>query len=384
MLSVRLADLSAQHTPLKEELLREIEKVIDSGSFILDEKVRDFEGRFAEYCGVRYARGVANGTDALILALKALEIGPGDEVITAANSFVATAEAICHVGATPVFVDIDPATYNIDPNCITQTITSKTKAIIPVHLYGQPADMGKVVHIAQRHKLALIEDASQAHGAAFNGKRVGSFGHVACFSFYPAKNLGACGDAGAVVTDDEDLAVRISKLRDHGGMQKYQHDVVGFNSRLDAVQAVVLAIKLRYLDGWNQQRRQSAKRYDAGLGELPGIAIPATAKETTHVYHQYVVRVASGQRDELRAFLADVGIETGIHYPVPIHLTPAMAPLGYRPGDMPITEGCAKSILSLPIYPEMGEDRLSLVIRKIGEYMKSTNHKGFNVAAGAR
>jgi dTDP-4-amino-4,6-dideoxygalactose transaminase len=383
MRTVRLANLAVQNAALKFEVLSEIEKLADASAFILGEAVNTFETRFAEFCGVQHACGVGNGTDALTLTLKALDIGPGHEVITAANSFIATAEAICHAGATPVFADIDPATYNIDAERAAERITPKTKAIIPVHLYGQPADMSRITRLAQLHGLFVVEDSSQAHGAAFAGKRAGSLGHAACFSFYPSKNLGAWGDAGAVVTSDAELALRIRRLRDHGGIRKYQHDLIGFNSRMDAIQAVVLNAKLHRLEEWNQWRRKIAQSYDAGLAMIEGVTIPRTLPGAVHVYHQYVIRVASGLRDSLRAFLSGEGIETGIHYPVPIHLTPAMKHLGYREGDIPFAEACARSILSLPIYPEMKEAQVSFVIRKISDFTQKGRLEKFALAAGA-
>src|SRR6266566_7107615 len=295
-----------------------------------------FETAFAAFCEVKHAVGVGNGTDALLLALKALGIGPGDEVITAANSFVATAEAIVHSGATPVFVDIDHKTYNIDVNQIEDHITTRTKAIIPVHLYGQPADMDSVLSVAKLYGLKVIEDASQAHGARYHSLRAGSMGDAACFSFYPAKNLGACGDGGAVVTNDPSVASAVRRLRDHGGLKKYEHDVVGYNSRLDSLQAAVLEIKLKRLDQRNELRRRHARTYGELLSPIAGIVTPFVPEGVHSVYHLYVVRIEKGSRNGLQEYLKDCGVQTGIHYPTPIHRTQAFT--RFRAYHCPVAE----------------------------------------------
>src|SRR5262249_27937992 len=311
--------------------------------------------------------------DALTLALKALGIGPGDEVITAANSFVATAEAIVHAGARPVFVDINPQTYNIDTGQIEAHITPRTKAVIPVHLYGQPVDMDSILQIAEKHKLYVIEDAAQAHGAQYKGHRVGSLGHAACFSFYPSKNLGACGDAGAVVTNDDQVALAVRKLRDHGGIEKYQHDLAGYNSRLDTLQAAALSLKLKYLDEWNQRRRAHALLYNELLAQIPGIVTPKVLEGATHVYHLYVVRVEWGERDNLQQSLHECGVQTGIHYPKPLS---SLQPfIDSRATPFPMAEESARKILSLPLYPELERGQIEYVAEQIANYMRGGARK---------
>ena len=317
---IPFVDLKMQHSALHEEVQQSLAEICQSAAFTLGPQVKRFEEAFAAFCEAKHAIGVANGTDALTLVLIALGIGPGDEVITAVNSFIATAEAIAHTGARPVFADIDPETYTIDVEQIEARITPQTRAIIPVHLYGQPADMDPILEIAEKYGLYIIEDAAQAHGARYKGRRVGSLGHAACFSFYPSKNLGACGDAGAVVTSDDRIALAVRKLRDHGGIEKYQHDLLGYTSRLDTLQAAILLIKLRYLDRWNQLRQKNARLYDQRLATLPGIVTPAVSSDVTHVYHLYVIRVDQGSRDELYQYLDRRGVQSGIHYPEPIHL----------------------------------------------------------------
>lgn len=367
---VPFVDLKVQYEAIREELNAGFQKVFEKTAFILGPTLQEFEEAFARYCGVKHAIGVANGTDALVLALKALGIGPGDEVITAVNTFIATAEAIVHAGATPVFVDCDPHTYTIDVAQIREKITSRTRAIIPVHLYGQPADMDPILEIAKNLGICVVEDAAQAHGALYKNRRAGSMGAIACFSFYPAKNLGAYGDAGAVVTTDDRLALVIRKLRDHGGIEKYQHDLVGYNSRLDTLQAAVLLVKLKYLDAWNRKRQQNAQLYDELLSQIPGIVTPKVLERATHVYHLYVIRVEQGNRDELQLYLKERGVHTGIHYPKPLHLTPALKYLGYKAGDFPVAERYAQQILSLPMYPELTRAQIEYVVECIGQYMR--------------
>lgn len=367
IIKVPFTDLKIQHRSWQDELLQSWAEICRSAAFTLGPQVRQFEDAFAAFCEVKHAIGVANGTDALTLALAALGVGPGHEVITAVNSFIATAEAIAHVGARPVFADIDPKTYNIDIEQIEARITPQTRAIIPVHLYGQPADMDPILQIADRHGLSVIEDAAQAHGARYKGRRVGSLGHAACFSFYPSKNLGACGDAGAVVTSDDRIALAVRKLRDHGGIEKYQHNLLGYTSRLDTLQAAALLIKLKHLDQRNRLRQVHAQLYNDQLLQIRGIVTPVVLDGVTHVYHLYVIRVEQGSRDELQQHLGKCGVQSGIHYPTPIHLTPAFA---YLPREgFPIGEESAQRILSLPMYPELEANQIKYVMEQINNYM---------------
>jgi dTDP-4-amino-4,6-dideoxygalactose transaminase len=355
---IPFVDLKSQFESIKSEVVSAVTDVIQSASFVGGEAVGCFESEFATYCGAKHAIGVANGTDALELALRALDIGRGDEVITTANTFIATAAAIARSGATPVFVDVDPTTYNIDPNLIERAVTPRTKAIIPVHLYGQPADMRPIMRIAADFRLSVIEDAAQAHGAEYEGRRVGSIGHLACFSFYPGKNLGAYGDGGAVTTNDARLAERIARLRDHGRITKYEHAEVGCNSRLDTIQAAVLRVKLRYIDDWNRQRQTAAGWYSRALAETR-FDVPKLGPNRTHVYHLFVI-MAEG-RDALARQLQDAGAASGIHYPLPLHLQPAFAHLGVDKGTLPITEAIAAQVLSLPMFPELTHEQVSFI-----------------------
>jgi dTDP-4-amino-4,6-dideoxygalactose transaminase len=365
---VPFGDLPKQYRDcVREELQESWVDILNHASFILGPQVESFEQAFAHFCSAKYAVGVGSGTDALILALKALGIGPGAEVITAANSFIATAEAIVHAGANPVFVDMDPDTFNIDVAQIPEAVTPRTRALIPVHLYGQPADMDPIHEIADRHGLEVIEDAAQAHGARYHDREVGCLGKAACFSFYPGKNLGAYGDAGAVVTNDEALAIRLKKLRDHGGVVKYQHDLLGYSSRLDTLQAAVLQIKLKHLSGWNRNRSEYAALYNHLLAGIPGIVTPREMPDAIHVYHLYVIRVEGGKRDSLQRFLAGCGIQTLIHYPKPITATPPFAGLQGR--SFPCAQQAAGEILSLPLYPELEIEQLDYVAHSIREYM---------------
>ncbi|HYR90314.1 MAG TPA: DegT/DnrJ/EryC1/StrS family aminotransferase [Terriglobia bacterium] len=372
-MAVPFMDLRTEHQRHRGDLLRAWEEILDSSAFVGGDQVEKFEEEFAAFCEVRHAIGVANGTDALLLALKALAIGPDDEVITAANSFVATAEAIVHSGAKPVFVDIDPDTYNIDVNQIESHITPRTKAIIPVHLYGQPADMQQVLEIAHGYGLRVIEDAAQGHGARYHGRRAGSMGDVACFSFYPAKNLGACGDAGAVVTSDDEIATAVRKLRDHGGLRKYDHDMVGYNSRLDGLQAAILKIKLKDLEQRNEIRRRRAQTYSELLSGIEGIVTPFEPDGTTSVYHLYVIRIDKGSRNGLKNHLNDHGVQTGIHYPVPIHRTRAFA--RFKSSSCPVAEEYAARILSLPMYPEIETQQMEYVATLISDYMNEMSEQ---------
>jgi dTDP-4-amino-4,6-dideoxygalactose transaminase/acetyltransferase-like isoleucine patch superfamily enzyme len=363
-MNIPLVDLKAQYRALAEEIDSAIQAVLERGDFILGGAVQDFEEEFADYCAVEHAIGVANGTDALHLGLRACGIGAGDEVITAANSFIASAAAISFAGATPVFADIDPRTYTLDPAAVERAITSRTRAILPVHLYGQPADMDAIMAIARRHGLRVIEDACQAHGALYRGRRVGTIGDLGAFSFYPGKNLGAAGDGGAAVTGDPDLARQMRMLRNYGQSAKYHHDFLAFNSRLDTVQAAVLRVKLRYLDGWNQQRRQAAALYTELLADC-GFPTPYVAPEVQSVFHLYVTRLDG--RDEIVRQLNQRGVGAGIHYPIPIPQQQAYAFLGYRPGDFPVTEAVCREVLSLPLYPEITPAQIRTVCSALAE-----------------
>jgi dTDP-4-amino-4,6-dideoxygalactose transaminase len=358
-------DLAAQAAAIKDEVDEAVAGCFARNDWILGRDVSAFEEEFAQYCGTSAAIGVDSGLSALELTLRAFEIGPGDEVITAANTFVATALAISAAGATPVLVDADPATMNIDPALVEDAITPRTKAIMPVHLYGQPADMDPILAIARRHGLVVIEDACQAHGARYHGRRAGSLGDAAAFSFYPSKNLGACGDAGAVTTDNAELEARLRLLRNYGQQQKYVHDTEGFNRRLDTLQAAILRVKLRRLDAWNDARRQHAALY----GELlAGAEVERFDAQpwVEHVWHLYAI--CTDERDELKAFLGERGIETGIHYPVPIHLQKAFRNLGYAPGSFPVTEAMADRLLSLPMFPELQESQIRAVVDAVADF----------------
>lgn len=365
--SVPLVDLTAQYESIRPEIDAAIQSVIARTAFIMGPDVREFEKRFAEYCTSAYAVGVASGTAALELTLRACNIGAGDEVITSAHTFIATAEAISAVGARPVFVEIDPRTYNIDPDAVAAAITPATRAIIPVHIYGQPADMDRIMAIAERHNLAVIEDAAQAHGAIWNGKRVGAIGHAACFSFYPGKNLGAYGDAGAVTTNDVRIAELVSLLRNHGRHSKYLHDIKGYGERIDTLQAAILLAKLRHLAKWTAHRQRIAARYDELLADLDGeIVLPYVHPAAEAVWHLYVIRTP--RRDALLEHLNRSGVGAGIHYPTPLHLQPAYADLGYVRGDLPVTEAVADTCLSLPIFPEMTDVQQEYVVTTIRSF----------------
>ena len=373
-MQVPLVDIAAQFQTLRNEIMRAIEDALASGQLFLGPNTRAFEAEYAEYCGTRFAIGVGNGTDALHLALRAAGIGPADEVITVSHTFLATLEAIEQVGARPVLVDIDPHTFCMEPAAIEAAVTARTRAIIPVHLYGRLANMDAIMPIARRHGLIVIEDASQAHGARdSHGRRAGSIGDLGCFSFYYAKNLGAYGEAGAVTTSDPELDRRIRLFRSHGEGERYQHEVMGFNCRPDEIQSAVLRIKLRHLEHWNEQRRRHASRYHELLSDLD-IELPELVWDGSHVYHQYVIR--SSKRDALRARLAELGISTGIHYPLPVHLQPACRGLGYATGEFPHTERAAREILSLPMYPELSEEQLSAVSDALVEALRVPQTSG--------
>jgi len=365
-MKIPLVDLKAQYLSIKDEIDAAIADVIDHTAFIGGEQVQLFEEEFAAFCDVKHAVGVGNGTDALELALSGCGIGRGDEVITVADTFAATAEAIVFRGAHPVLVDCDPRTYNIDVGKIEECITERTRAIMPVHLYGQPADMDPILELARQYNLRVIEDAAQAHGARYRGRVVGSLGDVACFSFYPSKNLGAYGDAGAVATDNEEIASRVALLRDHGASEKYVHEVVGCNSRLDGIQAAVLRVKLRHLPAWNAARRERVGWYNELLSDLD-VVTPYEPEWSEAVYHLYVIRVA--QRDLVRQRLQEVGIATGIHYPIPLHLQPAFRYLGYKESDFETTEACAGEILSLPIYAELTREQVEGIVGELARIL---------------
>ena len=363
-MNIPLVDLKAQYASIKPEIDAAIQQVLDNTSFILGKQVDNFERSIARYVGAKGAVGVASGTAALHLALLACGIGPGDEVITTAYTFIATAEAISHTGARPVFVDIDPRTYNVDPNQVEDAISPRTKAILPVHLYGQPAKMDALLDISQRHNLWLIEDAAQAHGAEFEEQRCGSIGHLACFSFYPGKNLGAYGDAGAVTGNDETLLAKVRMLRNHGRLTKYEHEEIGFGERLDALQAAVLSTKLPHLETWTEARRAHARCYTELLSDCE-VVTPYEAPDVRHVYHLYVIRTV--RRDPMLAHLKSKGIGVGVHYPVPLHRQLAYLN-GYEDVHLPITEQIAAEVLSLPMYAELTEDQIAYIVESIKEF----------------
>ncbi len=387
-------DLTRQYKRIEEEILSATKRVYEKGRFILGEEVSVFEEEFSHYCGVRYGVGVDSGTDALQLALKAVGVGEGDEVITVAHSFIATALAISQTGAKPLFVDIDPETYTMDPNALEQFLRhrkkkgerQKIKAILPVHLYGHPAEMDAIMDIADRYQLTLIEDACQAHGAEYQGRKVGSFGLLSCFSFYPTKNLGGYGDGGMVVTNDKKLFEKLRLLRCYGEKRKYEHVLKGGNNRLDEIQAAILRVKLKYLDQWNEERRKRVLIYKKML-EHRGVICPTEKGQAKHVYHLFVIRTK--KRNPLQTFLKEKGIGTLIHYPIPIHLQKAFRELGYRRGDLPLTEQYAREVLSLPFFPEMTESEIEGVATQIKTFTRAevtpacrqagTNHENCQV-----
>jgi dTDP-4-amino-4,6-dideoxygalactose transaminase len=366
-----MVDLKAQYGTIRKEIVSAVDKVMEDTAFILGDNVKKFEEAFADFCGSAYAVGMNSGTSALHLGLLSSGIGEGDEVITVPNTFIATAEAIAYTGAKVVFVDVDPGTMNMDVEKLRRAATEKTKAIIPVHLYGNPADMDGILQIAEEKGAVVIEDAAQAHGALYHDRKAGSIGEIGCFSFYPGKNLGACGDAGALVTDNEAVAARARMYSNHGRSEKFDHQVIGYTERLDGIQAVILSVKLKNIEMWNASRRMNAILYSLLLEDVPEIIPVEPLKGTTPVYHQYVIRVETGSRDDLRAFLSAKEIATGIHYPTPIHMTPAFRYLGYKQGDFPVSEDAASKILSLPIYPELKEDQVRFVIEAVKEYLVS-------------
>ena len=361
-MQVPLLDLKAQYAAIKDEVMPAISEVCDSQSFALGPAVAEFEEKIAAYCNSKYAIGVSSGTDALIVSLMALEIKPGDEVITTPFTFFASAGSIVRLGAKPVFVDVDPDSYNIEASAIEQKITEKTRAIIPVHLFGQAAQMKAITEIARRHNLAVIEDAAQAIGASQDGIKCGNFGDFGCFSFYPAKNLGCFGDGGLVTTNREDLAEKVRVLRDHGQNPRYFYKMIGGNFRLDGIQGAVLTVKLKYLDGWNEKRRQNAAVYDSIFADSP-VKAPKLDANNVSIYHQYTITVP--ERDKLQKFLAENNIGSAIFYPKPLHLQDCFSELGYRPGDLPIAERLCNEVLSLPIYPELAPDQVECVAKTV-------------------
>lgn len=384
-MNIPFLDLKTQYREIEHEVLPMVKEAMENAAFIGGPQVSGFETEFAAFCDSKHCVGVNSGTDALRFALLAAGVGPGDEVITVPHTFIATTEAISQVGAKPVFVDIDPKTYNMDHNKLENYLSKRLdgiptsnqrpatsnqprpKAVIPVHLYGQPADMGPILEIAQKKNLVVIEDACQAHGALYKGKKAGSIGVAGCFSFYPGKNLGAYGEGGAVVTQSEDIANKIRMIRDHGQAKKYYHDMEGYNGRLDAIQAGVLRIKLRRLQSWNEARRRNAKLYNELLSPIKGVTVPAEAEGRRHVYHLYVILV--DDRDGLQKYLNEKGIGTGLHYPVPLHLQKAYSYQGYKEGDFPVTESVAKRLLSLPMFPELTKAQIEYVAQSIKEFM---------------
>jgi len=370
-MKVPFLDLKVQYESIKEEIAAAIQEVLDATAFAGGPFVERFEAEFAQFCQTEQAIGVSSGTSALWLALRALGIGPGDEVITTPNTFIATAEAISFCGATPVFADIGELSYNLNPALVESAITPRTKAVIPVHLFGQMADMDAIMEIARRHNLYVIEDACQAHGAEYKGRRAGSMGDLGCFSFYPGKNLGAYGEAGGVVTNRKDLADKIRMIRDHGQAKKYYHEVVGWNARMDGIQAAVLSAKLKHIEKWTEMRRQNAMLYNDLLKDVEDVIIPTEMAGARHVYHLYVLRMA--ERESLIDYLKEREIHCGIHYPVPLHLQQAYRFLGYNIGDFPVAEKSSAEFVSLPMYPELSREQIEFVASEIKQFILQNN-----------
>jgi dTDP-4-amino-4,6-dideoxygalactose transaminase len=368
---IPMTDLTAQYVALQEEINPVIQRVIGSGRFILGPDVENFEKEFAEYCGAKYAIGVASGTDSLILSVIACGIKSGDEVITTPFTFIATAEAISHCGAVPVFVDIDPRTYNIDVSRIPSRISSKTRAILPVHLFGQPAEMEPILALGRKHNLKIIEDCAQALSAEYKGVRVGAIGEAGCFSFFPSKNLGAFGDGGAVITNDSGIAERVRELRNHGARITYYHNCPGYNSRLDAMQAAILRVKLKHLDGWSDLRRRNSLMYNKLLAEIDGIETPFIGEHVLTSANYYTIRLRNRgiNRDELRKYLSAREVETAIYYPLSLHLQEAYRSLGYKPGDFPESESAQNQVLSLPMFPELKTDQIEAVVGALKQFI---------------
>lgn len=367
--NIQFLDLTAQYPKIREKIQKRFETIIDNSAFIANDNVAEFEEKFAQYSDAKHCIAVNNGTTALMLALMAYDIGTGDEVIVPANTFIATAEAVSVLGATPVLVDMDPKTYLIDAAKIEERITENTKAIIPVHLYGQTADMDAVNEIAEKHNLAVIEDACQAHGASYKGKKAGSLGNIAAFSCYPGKNLGAWGEAGAVTTNDDALAEKMRLITSHGSKIKYHHEVVGANFRINEFQGAVLAVKMDYIEEWNQSRRDNAQMYLDTLADMENIQLPAVPEGNTPVWHLFVIQLKSGDREAFMKHMEDNGVGVGIHYPVPLHMTPAYEPiLSYKKGDFPESENAQDMIVSLPMYAELPKEDVAYVCETIKKY----------------
>lgn len=366
-MSIPFIDFSEQYRLTKDEIHEGLEKVFQKGDYILGQAAKDFETSFANYCGVKYGIGVNSGTDALYLAIAALDIKEGDEVILPTFTFIATALCVSYAGATPVFVDVENDTYNIDPKAFQRAITKRTKAVIPVHLYGQSADMDEILAVARKHGIKVIEDSAQAHGATYKGKRIGSLGDVACFSFYPTKSLGAFGDAGMIVTSDPVINQKALMLRDYGRQGRYEHKIKGYNSRLDTVQAVVLAAKLKHLDKWNAMRAEKATYYDQILKGVKGVVTPKVQSERTHVYQTYAVRVKAAKRDAIMESLKAKGVSSLIHYPIPLHLQEAYKELNGKRGDFPVAEAVADEVLSLPMFPHITNSQIDAVCQALKE-----------------
>ncbi|MFA5136561.1 MAG: DegT/DnrJ/EryC1/StrS family aminotransferase [Patescibacteria group bacterium] len=370
-MKIPILDLYAQYKSIKKQINKAIQTVIDESSFIGGRHVEELEKNIARYCGTKYAVALNSGTDALYLALIALGIGKGDEVITSPFTFFATAEVIVKVGAKPVFVDIDPITFNIDPNKIEAKVTKKTKAIIPVHLFGLPSPMNQINQVTKKHGLFIIEDACQAIGATHQGKKTGSLGDIGCFSFFPSKNLGAYGDGGIVTTNNQQLSNQITMLRNHGSKIKYYNDQIGVSSRLDGLQAAILNVKLKYLDKWNKERNRVAQIYNKLLKDIPWISLPTNNNQQLatnnyhHVFHQYTIRITNGKRDALRKYLAEKGIQTMIYYPIPLHRLKALEFLKVKKGSLPEAEKACGEVLSLPVYPELKVGNIKYIVKKI-------------------
>jgi len=377
-MKVPFFDLVRQFDPIRKEIQSSLDELFKTQQFILGSQVGFLEKAMAEYCRIRYAVGVASGSDALFLALIALDIGPGDEVILPSFTFFATAGAVSRAGALPVFADIDPETYNLDPQDFEKRITPRTKAVIPVHLYGQCADMEAIVEISKARQISVIEDAAQALGAEYkrssdsSARRAGQMGDIACFSFFPTKNLGAFGDAGLVASDDGELAEKVRILRVHGSHPKYYHKLIGINSRIDTIQAAILQVKLKHLETWTSERQKGAKRYELLLGDLfsslAGAKLPETQYENRHIFNQYVIRVS--ERDQLRQFLQEQGVGTEIYYPVPLHLQECFSSLNYHQGDLPNSEKASREVLALPIFPELRQEEQDYVVDRIKAFYK--------------
>lgn len=364
-MNIQMVDLKRQYQKIKTEIDQAIQEVLDSTQFILGKKVSDFEKNAAEYLGVKYTVGVANGTDALQISMMALGIGKDDEVITTPFTFVATTETIVMLGAKPVYVDIDPVSYNINVNKIREKITPRTKAILPVHLYGNPANMDEILSIAKEYNLYVIEDSAQGFGAEYKGKKVCSFGDVACISFFPSKNLGCYGDGGMVVTNNDELHERIRMIASHGSKVRYVHEILGMNSRLDALQAAILNVKLKYIDQWNNERIKNAQLYSEKLKNVSQVKTPTYESHSKHIFHQFTLRVEN--RDGLQKFLSEKGIPTAIHYPIPLHLQPAFRGFAEE-GSLPEAEKAAKEVLSLPMHPDLTEDEINYISNSIKEF----------------